>query len=175
MAPCAAWNARTVGRPGGGGSNACRVKYPAIAASTVSTAAGSAARADRVGVEDLGGRGTSVEVQGREQPNEVDERGTDRRARPVDDNRPCVGDQQVVGPEVAVDEAVAAHRIVPGGLEIGQAFEVATAPRVERLDRVAQQPRPVSVQTSAEGFSGDGDQVFADRARVDGRQGRHRA
>src|SRR4051812_42728119 len=30
--PCAAWNARTVGSPGGGGSRALTAKYPAIVA-----------------------------------------------------------------------------------------------------------------------------------------------
>lgn len=36
---CAAWNGRSVGRPGGGGSSARAVKKPATAASTASTSA----------------------------------------------------------------------------------------------------------------------------------------
>ncbi len=62
MAPWAAWNARTVGRPGRWWEQRLPGEVPGDRRQDGVDRGRIGRGADRVGVEDLGGRGTSVEM-----------------------------------------------------------------------------------------------------------------
>ena len=106
--PCAAWNGRTVGIPGGGGWRRRCCISPANAATRHVTASGSAARPTAGARQHLPGRRPAV--AGRptgSEADDVDDGGADGGVRPVHEHRRAVGpQQQVVGADVEVQQAV---------------------------------------------------------------------
>jgi hypothetical protein len=129
--PCAAWNNRIVGRPAGGGISDIRVKYPAIEATKVVTASGSAARATGWCSNTSSGVGPpSSRAPAADRPSRP--WCTDRCPWPIDDHivlRPGSREEHIVAAKVEMNEAIAVDGVGNVDLEFSEPLEMSMTRR----------------------------------------------
>ena len=145
MTPCAAWNARNVGSEGGGGRSALRVRNPAKAATSASTASSSTSRLHGCARQHGFGIGSALHGDAREERDEVEPRRARRRPWPVGEAHAVRGEQQVVGAHVEVEQARTAGHLTPARLELDEIVEPAPPRRREprEVDRVVGERPPL--------------------------------
>jgi hypothetical protein len=102
--PWPSWNCRSVGRPGGGICRERHRKNPAIAHSTAVAASAGAQCAQRVRSENLLWWRPTLHGDARQEEHQVQPRSPKPAAGPVHKDHTVGGQQDVVGPDIAVDK-----------------------------------------------------------------------